>query len=649
MRRILREARQTIDVRLEWDGKPTHVERLALPFQTVETINASRATRQRDKGALFTGNGAGADPAERNMLIWGENKLVMSSLLNEFAGQIKLVYIDPPFGTGTDFSYRAKIGEASVTKLPSILEEHAYRDTWAAGQASYLSMVYERLLLIHELLADDGSLYVHLDPTVSHAVKLVLDQVFGPANFRNEITWQRTNVHSDSKRWSDVSDRILYYVKDIDAPFVWNPLHLEHSAEHIASKYRMQDDDGRRYTLSDMTSPNPRPNMMYEWKGYPSPPLGWRYSRERMEELESEGRIWYPDSKDKRPRLKRYLDEMPGTLATDVWTDINPINAMAEERVGYQTQKPLALAERIINASSNLGDLVADFFCGSGTVPVAAEKLDRRWIAADLGRFAIHTTRKRLLNIADCRPFDIKNLGAYERQRWQQASGNGALRSYLDTILAFYRAQPVEGFLHLHGRKAERMVHVGATDAPVTIDEAEDLMDEMADNGIEACDLLGWEWEMGFHDTIGEVARRRGLDLRPRQIPREVMEHEIAEADAVRFFELAHVDLDIRRNGHEASVVVKDFIIPDEDLIPAAVRGQITNWSDLIDYWSVDFDYRDDVFHNQWQAYRTREDPALATESDWHEYPKAGRYAIVVKLIDIFGNDTTKLAEVRIK
>jgi adenine-specific DNA-methyltransferase len=268
---------------------------------------------------------------------------------------------------------------------------------------------------------------------------------------------------------------------------------------------------------------------------------------------------------------------------------------------------------------------------------------------ATSGRFAIHTTRKRLLSIPDCRPFDIKNLGAYERQRWQQASGNGALRAYIDTILAFYRAEPVDGFLHLHGRKAGRMVHVGATDAPVTMEEVEDVMDEMADNGIEACDLLGWEWEMGLHDTVPENARRRGLELGLRQIPREIMERPVIDADAVRFFELAYVDLDVRRQRREASVVLKDFAIPSEELIPPKVRDQLSGWPDLIDYWSVDFDHRDETFHNQWRAYRTREEPALATESDWHEYPEAGRYPIVVKIIDIFGNDTTKLAEVRVQ
>lgn len=365
-----------------------------------------------------------------------------------------------------------------------------------------------------------------------------------------------------------------------------------------------------------------------------------------MRQLDAEGRIY---TRSKVAQLKRYLDELEGQAVHEFWNDVAPINPRAAERLGYPTQKPEALVERVLEATTDAGDLVADFFVGSGTTAAVAERTGRRWIACDLGRFAIHTTRKRLLDIAECRPFDIQNLGAYERQRWQVESGNGALRGYLDTILAFYRAEPIEGFAHLHGRKAGRMVHVGATDAPVTIDETEDVMDEMADNGVEACDLLGWEWEMGLHDTISETARRRGLDLRPRQIPREVMERQITEGDVVRFFELAHVDLDVRRQGREASVVLKDFLIPSEELIPAKVRDRISSWVDLIDYWSVDFDFSDDVFHNQWQAYRTRDHPALATQSEWHEYPGLGRYAVVVKIIDIFGNDTTKLAEVRIK
>ncbi len=637
-------------VRLEWDGKPERVERVHLPFQTVETINESRATRERDTGALFGGD----DPqtAERNLLIWGDNKLVMSSLLADYAGKVKLIYIDPPFDTGADFSLRMKIGDSDFTKAPSVLEEHAYRDTWGRGRQSYLAMLYERFVLMHELLAEEGTLYIHIGPAVSHYVKIICDEIFGDHNFRGELVWKRSDAHSDAgqgaKHFGRIHEVILQYSKTDN--YTFNTQYLPLPTETADRWYRhIEEGTSRRYNKADITGPGgeAKGNPRYEIFGVTR---YWRYSKERMAQLIDDGLV-VQDRPGTVPYRKRYLDESAGVPLQDIWVDVPMLRGFASngERTGYPTQKPEQLLERLIRTSSNEGDIVADFFVGSGTTLAVAEGLGRHWIGCDLGRFAIHTTRKRLLNITDCRPFDIKNLGAYERQRWQIESGNGALRAYLDTILAFYNAEPIEGFEHLHGRKANRMVHVGATDAPVTIDETEDVIDEMADNGIEACDLLGWEWEMGLHDTISERARRRGLDLRPRQIPREVMERQVSEADAVRFFELAFVDLDVRRKGHEACVVLKDFAIPSEDLIPQKVRESIASWSDLIDYWSVDFDFSDEVFHNQWQAYRTRENPALATQSDWHEYPKPGSYAIVVKIIDIFGNDTTKLAEVRIK
>lgn len=586
-------------VRLEWDSKPTEVERLCLPFQTVETINQSRATRDRDSGSLLAGQGSNhGHPA--NQLIWGDNKLVMSSLLNDYAGKIDLIYIDPPFDTGANFSYKVEVGDESLEKQPSILEEHAYRDTWGHGRGSYLSMLYERLMLMHELLADSGSIFVHLDWHQGHYVKILMDEIFGADHFLNEIVWWYYNKYQGNiERFASNHDVIFWYSK---------------SDTHTFHRQR-----------------EPRDKPIQQIK-----------------------RVWDKEKKAlvnaKDPQTGKVLyQESTERTVDDVWRLSMLQPADKTENVRYETQKPRSLARRIIEASTNEGDLVADFFGGSGTVAVVAEEIGRRWINCDLGRFAIHTTRKRLLNIPDCKPFEIKNLGAYERQHWQRASGNGRLTDYLNTILSFYKAEPVEGFANLHGQKAGRMIHVGATDAPVTIDELEELMDEMADNGIESCDVLGWEWEMGLHDTISEMARRRGLDLRPLQIPREIIEPGVRDADAVRFFELAYVDLDIKRNKREVSVVLKDFAIPSEELIPSQVRDRIESWSDLIDYWSVDFDYTDDTFHNQWQAYRTRDEPALARESDLHEYEQPGRHTIIVKIIDIFGNDTTKLAEVAVK
>ena len=395
-------------VRLEWEGRPQQVERLSLPFQTVETINESRATRERDVGSLLRTQSQAPGETARNQLIWGDNKLVMSSLLRDFAGQIKLIYIDPPFDTGADFSHRVTVGDASVEKLPSILEEHAYRDTWAGGVDTYLTMMYERLELVRELLSDDGSLYIHCDWRVNAYLRLVLDDIFGAANFRNEIVWSYRKLARRASQFPKSHDVLLFYTKTQS-----NVFNVQYVGLSASTLRRWGD---RKRGGKDPAS---------------------RFATE---------------------------EESQGAVMPDVWEVPLPIGANVQ-KTGYPTQKPEALLERVITASSNPGDLVADFFVGSGTTAAVAERLGRRWIACDLGRFAIHTTRKRLLNVPDCRPFDIKNLGAYERQRWQKVSGNGALRAYLDTILAFYRAEPVEGFVHLHGRKAGRMVHVGATDA----------------------------------------------------------------------------------------------------------------------------------------------------------------------------------------
>lgn len=355
-----------------------------------------------------------------NLLYYGDNLDVLRRHIADEG--VDLVYLDPPFNSNQD--YNVLFGEHNGTRAAAQIK--AFEDTWRwdeeaarayqetvergghvseAMQAfrrllsesdmlAYLSMMAPRLVELRRVLKSTGNIYLHCDPTASHYLKILMDAIFDPRNFRGEVTWRRTGTHSDAKRWSPVADILLHYSKADE--FTWNPLHLPHGEEYVAEKYRFQDPDGRRYMLDNMTSPKPRPNMMYEWKGHPSPPLGWRYSKETMARLDAEGRIWYPDSKQKRPRLKRYLAEMAGVLVGNVWTDIDPINSRAAERLGYPTQKPQALLERIIAASTNEGDTVLDPFCGCGTTIAAAQALKRNWIGIDITHLAIGLIKNRL-------------------------------------------------------------------------------------------------------------------------------------------------------------------------------------------------------------------------------------------------------------
>lgn len=292
----------------------------------------------------------------------------------------------------------------------------AYRDK--VEGAEFIEYLRKRIVLIHELLAADGALYLHLDTNKVHYLKVVLDEVFGgPNHLIAEIVWKRTSGHGDAQRWAPVHETILAYAKNPEA-YVWNVPREPLDPSYADKKYVHDDGDGRgKYRLDNLTSPNPRPNMTYEWQGFPPPEKGWRYSRATMDELDADGRIHKPDDKTKRPQLKRYFDENEGQSVDDLWTDIPPVNSQATDRLGYPTQKPVALLERIISASSNDGDIVLDCFAGSGTTAVAARALGRRWVAVDCGKLAIYTTQRRLLAAgAGAKPFDVCHAGLYDNE-----------------------------------------------------------------------------------------------------------------------------------------------------------------------------------------------------------------------------------------
>jgi len=601
------------------DGTREEVPRVSLPFQVIETINESRATRESQKGQnlslfdIYAGQeGDTFEEGWKNKLIWGDNLLVMGSLLEKFAGKIDLIYIDPPFATGADFRIATQIGEdekpLEVIKEHSVLEEKAYRDTWGSGTASYLSMMSDRLKLMKDLLSPTGSIYVHLDWRMAANMRVLMDEIFGLASFQREIIWRMgwvSGYKTMAKNWIRNHDNILFYVKD--------PNNFTFNKKYI-----------------------PYPEGYERWGG--------------------------------RPKGK-------GLAIEDVWgihvgEGVNSLSVIsfAKENIGYPTQKSEGLLKRIIEASSNPGDLVADFFCGSGTTLAVAEKLGRRWIGCDLGRWAIHVTRKRLLEIENCKPFEILNLGKYERQYWQGVTFGDkkdktvterALYEYLAFILKLYGAQPVSGLAHLHGKKGRAMVHIGAVDAPVTIDEVNAALDECVQLKQPELHVLGWEWEMGLAgpnnsyrkgSPMHEIAKAKGVKLVLLQIPREVMEQQAVEKGDVQFFELAYLEVEVKKPRKlTVEVTLKDFVIPNTELIPEDVRSKIKKWSDYIDYWAVDWDFQNDTFMQGWVAYRTRKNRKLALTSDPHTYEKPGRYRILVKVVDIFGNDTSQAYDVEVK
>jgi len=606
------------------DGTLREVPRVTLPFQVIETINESRASREAKKGigaTLFdiyqADEGESFEDGWRNKLIWGDNLLVMGSLLEKFAGKIDLIYIDPPFATGADFSFTTPIGESGeeVYKKQSVIEEKAYRDTWGRGLESYLQVMHERLRLIRDLLSPTGSLLVHIDYRVTSHLRLLLDEIFGPDGMRNELVWNKGFRGTRGQRiFQHAHDTIWWFTTGDN--YLWAQT-FEPYKDKEMSRYNKVDEEGKRYALIKRHRTD---GAVYYGKTYPGEEGKWR---------------------------------------NDVISNVPTMAATSSERVGFDTQKPEGLLSTLVSALSKDNSIVADVFCGSGTTLAVAEKLGRRWIGCDLGRWAIHVTRKRLLGIENCKPFEVLNLGKYERQYWQGVTfgeakekplTERALYEYLAFILKLYGAQPVAGLEHIHGKTGRALVHIGAVDAPVTISEIDAAIDECAKLKQLELHVLGWEWEMGLYDLMVEQAKKKGVKLVLLIIPREVMEEQAAAKGDVRFFELAYLEAKIDQSKKLTSqVALKDFVIPNTELIPEDVRSKVKKWSDYIDYWAIDWDFQNDTFMQGWVAYRTRKERKLPLTSDPHTYEKPGKYRILVKVVDIFGNDTSQAFDVEVR
>lgn len=657
------------EVELLWNGKTNEVANVVLPFQVIEQIDEPRSDAKFGmQESLFDTSGRQIT-GWTNKLIWGDNKLILSSLKNgplrkeiESHGGLKLIYIDPPFDVGADFSMDIEIGGEEFVKKPSVIEEIAYRDTWGKGADSFIAMIYERLQLMHDLLAEDGGIYIHCDYRVNSHMRLILDEIFGRENFVNEIIWCYTSGGKSVRMYSKKHDTILFYSK--------------------SNKY-IFNEDKVRIPYSEKTLANYKEGLR--------------------------GSSFTTDVK---------LNAL-GKIPEDYW-DIAVATKSLIENLGYPTQKPEALLERIIKGSSNEGDIIADFFCGSGTALAVAEKLGRKWIGSDLGKFGIHTSRKRLIGVQrelkkagkDFRAFEILNIGKYERDNYLTV--NGDLRAeerekqaqrkekeFVKLIISAYKAESVEGFVNITGKKRDRLVAVGPISTPVSSKLIQDVVNECKEKGFTKVDVLGFDYEMGLDM---QTYKDQGIDIAFRIIPREVFDKKAVEKGQVKFYDVAYIEVKPivkgRVNSKELSIELIDFSVfynqdaseeTTEALRPGGTKvvvenGQVVKiskdkktelvekeiltkkWSDWIDYWAVDFNFADRkeivtetdkdgklverwtgdyVFDNEWQSFRTKKNRNLELVSAPKEISK-GTYKVAIKIVDIFGNDTTRVIEVNI-
>jgi len=637
------------EVELVWNGKSRDVCNTILPFQTLEHIDEPRKERNAEEELNFDGRGR-QKAGWTNKLIWGDNKLILSSLRSgplrkeiEDAGGLKLIYIDPPFDVGADFSMDVGIGGETFHKEANVLEQVAYRDTWGRGADSFLSMIYERLILLRELLHSDGSIYLHCDWRVNSLIRQIMNEVFGVECFRNEIIWQRTGAHNDADQFGVVSDSIFYFSRGTSWTF--NPVYVPLSDEHLETRFNQKEEKtGRAFFAGPITAPGDGPPRRFLGKEI-RPPNGrhWSYSQDKIDGLEKSGRIYY--SSTGTPYLKQYKDEYAeqGRRVQSVWTDLLP-SKTGSEMLGYPTQKPEKLLERIITASSKKGDLVADFFCGSGTTAAVAEKHGRKWIASDLGKFAIHTTRKRMIQVQrelkeEGKPyaaFEVLNLGKYQRHAYidvsHRLSGKAKEKAlsakekeFRELILKAYKSQPLPNDEFFHGKSGNRIIVVGPVNLPVTRLFVEEVISQCRQRGVTRCDLLAFEFELGLFPAALDEAKQKGIDLVTKIIPPDVFDKRAVEAGEVEFHEVSYIEATPRtdkKDPRKLTIELSDFsvfhqqgqakkaaeelkegkstvICEKGNLVKVSkdkdgkIKKEILTkkWHDWIDYWAVDFDY----------------------------------------------------------
>jgi len=647
------------------------------------TANARQQKLASIQGGLFgqvqpsLGDDEKEHDAWTNRLIYGDNLLAMAALLAgdehtpSLRGKVDLIYIDPPFDSKADYRTKVTLPGVELEQKPTVIEQFAYSDTWADGTASYLAMITPRLILMRELLSDTGCIYVHLDWHVGHYVKIVMDEVFGKDNFRNDVTWRKlTAAKAQSGFFSNVKDSLFLYSK---TSLVYFEGQYIPSTEDSGTYPYIEEGTQRRYGSFDFTQAGQGPGRLFG-DLFLEPPNGkhWIWGQDKINEGMKSGQIIF--TKNGLPRVKRYLDEKKGNYVGDLWTDraiwendeTSPLSANSAERVDYDTQKPSGLLARIINASCPLNGLIADFNGGSGTTAAVAERLGRRWITTDIGKPACMIMRKRLID-QNAKPFLYQAIGDYQVEAAKSSLGrNFRMGDLSQIVLSLYGALPLApeenpqrnlGQLSAGGSKT-----LVLADSPNKLTGAATLKRAQAqrDNLLGGWDkvvVLGWNFEPSIGEAITALNDPR---LEVLVVPPDLMDRLKKKGSLeklrgqVRFSSLQYLTIQpitrtAQGENETLQVALKNYVLlsPEAINLDEANREKLQAVMNaeplaLIEYWAIDPDYDGQVFRSVWQDYRGNVendgDPLRVVTQAKVEVPtKAGARKVCVRVVDVFG------------
>lgn len=671
-----------------------------LSLQTNELVIPSKDSNYQDlfnelkkQGALDVQKQDVSNESWKNRLVYGDNLLLMQALLAgdhdsglpSMRGKIDLIYIDPPFDSKADYRTKIEIPGGELDSKPTVVEQFAYADTWSnevggekvTGTIAYMRYMYPRLVLMKELLSERGSIYVHIDWHVGHYMKILLDEIFGKDNFRNEIIWKRSqNISSIGNVFKRSHDTIFYYALSPETDL--KKIYKDQDDKYL-SQYKFQDNKGQFRHAPLLVSGKRNGSTGSIWRGVDPNLCGrngmhWITKIEKLEELDKGGLIHWPE-KGGQPLLKYYLDPKKGALVSDVWDDINLISPTSDESLGYNTQKPESLLERIIKASSDEGSIVFDCFGGSGTTASVAEKLGRKWITSDIGKPAAMVMRKRFID-QNAKPFLYQSIGDYQREQLQSTMGSKyRIGDLAQVILGLYGAVPfaIEDNPNKNIGYIPQSKNLILVDSPSklcglsTLQKAQQLRDSHL-GGWNKVTVLAWN----FVSDIGQIIDNLKDDnLEVLVIPPDLLDKlsskasydKLVKSGKVRFSTLQYLTIKpplVNSNGMEDEITIEldNYILLSPDALPLDEKSKeklqeviATNPLDLIEYWSIDPDYDGEVFRSVWQDYRSNTendgDALRVVRKATIKVPKKdGKRKICVKAVDVFGWESEVTKEV---